>query len=69
MRRPHGVANLVGRIAAAAGGDAEVVAGGLAYEPEVYAPMMEEEALSFSSAWGVSVLLRVCVIFFKTVTN
>ena len=69
MRRPHGVTNLVGRIAAAAGGDTEVVAGGLAYEPEVYAPMMEEEALSFSTAWGVSVLLRVCVIFFKTVTN
>ncbi|XP_052165854.1 uncharacterized protein LOC127782623 [Oryza glaberrima] len=52
MRRPHGVADLVGRIAAAAGGDAEVVAGGLAYEPEVYAPMTEEEALSFSTARG-----------------
>uniref|UniRef100_A0A0E0QFX2 Uncharacterized protein n=1 Tax=Oryza rufipogon TaxID=4529 RepID=A0A0E0QFX2_ORYRU len=53
MRRPHGVADLVGRIAAAASGaDAEVVAGGLAYEPEVYAPMTEEEALSFSTARG-----------------
>uniref|UniRef100_A0A0E0LRM9 Uncharacterized protein n=1 Tax=Oryza punctata TaxID=4537 RepID=A0A0E0LRM9_ORYPU len=54
MRRPHGVAELVGRIAAAGGAapDAEVVAGGFAYEPEVYAPMTEEEALSFSTARG-----------------
>ncbi|KAF0900478.1 hypothetical protein E2562_032086 [Oryza meyeriana var. granulata] len=51
MRRPHGVAELVGRIAAAGASDAEV-AGGFVYEPEVYAPMTEEEALSFSTARG-----------------
>uniref|UniRef100_A0A0D9X5L6 Uncharacterized protein n=1 Tax=Leersia perrieri TaxID=77586 RepID=A0A0D9X5L6_9ORYZ len=56
MRRPHGVADLVGRIAAAASaGDSDAAveaARGFAFEAEVYAPMTEEEALSFSTARG-----------------
>uniref|UniRef100_A0A0A9DE37 Uncharacterized protein n=1 Tax=Arundo donax TaxID=35708 RepID=A0A0A9DE37_ARUDO len=49
VRRPHGVAELMGRIAAAGvagavGGAIEVV--------ELDAPMTEEEALSFSTARG-----------------
>ncbi|XP_006659226.1 uncharacterized protein LOC102722514 [Oryza brachyantha] len=53
MRRPHGhgVADLVSRMAAAGASGAEVVTG-FAHEPEVYAPMTEEEALSFSTARG-----------------
>jgi hypothetical protein len=45
VRRPHGVAELMGRIAAAGGdGAVEMV--------ELDAPMTEEEALSFSTARG-----------------
>ncbi|KAL5222296.1 hypothetical protein ABZP36_027009 [Zizania latifolia] len=49
MRRPHGLAEFVGRFTASRAPDAEA---GLAYEPEVYAPMTEEEALSLSTARG-----------------
>ncbi|KAL5232534.1 hypothetical protein ABZP36_031310 [Zizania latifolia] len=49
LRRPHGLAEFVGRFAAAGAADAEA---GFACEPEVYAPMTEEEALSFSTARG-----------------
>jgi hypothetical protein len=45
VRRPHGVAELMGRIAAA-GGD------GAVDMVELDAPMTEEEALSFSTARG-----------------
>ncbi|KAL6843211.1 hypothetical protein ACP4OV_026924 [Aristida adscensionis] len=49
LRRPHGVAELVGRIAAAE----SVVGGAGAVEVvEIDAPMTEEEALSLSTARG-----------------
>ncbi|TVU42026.1 hypothetical protein EJB05_08408 [Eragrostis curvula] len=54
VRRPHGVAELMGRIAAAGGAEGVVSAvGGSAVEVvEFDAPMTEEEALSFSTARG-----------------
>ncbi|KAJ1267849.1 hypothetical protein BS78_07G089800 [Paspalum vaginatum] len=53
MRRPHGVAELVGRFAAAGGAEGVVRAMGGAVEiAEVDAPMTEEEALSLSTARG-----------------
>ncbi|PAN34273.1 hypothetical protein PAHAL_6G080100 [Panicum hallii] len=55
LRRPQGVAELVGRIAAAGGAEGLVGAAGGAVEVEVVefdAPMTEEEALSFSTARG-----------------
>ncbi|KAK3123047.1 hypothetical protein QOZ80_8AG0622970 [Eleusine coracana subsp. coracana] len=51
VRRPHGVAELMGRIAAAGGADG-VVGGGAVEVVELDAPMTEEEALSFSTARG-----------------
>ncbi|XP_051201230.1 uncharacterized protein [Lolium perenne] len=48
MRRPHGVAELVGRIAASGVGEA----GQVAYQAEAYVPMTEEEELSLSTARG-----------------
>jgi hypothetical protein len=48
MRRPHGVAELVGRIAASGVGEA----GEVAYQAEAYVPMTEEEELSLSTARG-----------------
>ena len=48
MRRPHGVAELVGRIAASGVSDA----GEVAYQAEAYVPMTEEEELSLSTARG-----------------
>ena len=53
LRRPQGVAELVGRIAAAGGAEGLVGAAGGAVEVvELDAPMTEEEALSFSTARG-----------------
>lgn len=53
MRRPHGVAELVGRIAAAGGAEGVVGAVDGAVEVvEVGVPMTEEEVLSFSTARG-----------------
>ncbi|XP_062192216.1 uncharacterized protein LOC133895733 isoform X2 [Phragmites australis] len=53
LRRPHGVADLFGRIAAAGGTEGVFGAVGGAVEiVEVDAPMTEEEALSFSTARG-----------------
>ncbi|KAG8046789.1 hypothetical protein GUJ93_ZPchr0008g14071 [Zizania palustris] len=49
MRRPHGFAEFVGRFTASRAPYAEA---GPAHEPEVYAPMTEEEALSLSTARG-----------------
>jgi hypothetical protein len=48
MRRPHGVAELVGRIASSGVGEA----GQVAYQAEAYVPMTEEEELSLSTARG-----------------
>ncbi|WVZ94443.1 hypothetical protein U9M48_040332 [Paspalum notatum var. saurae] len=54
MRRPHGVAELVGRFAAAGGaeGVARAVAGAVEVVELDDSPMTEEEALSLSSARG-----------------
>ncbi|RCV29495.1 hypothetical protein SETIT_6G018000v2 [Setaria italica] len=53
LRRPHGVAELVSRIAAAGGAEGVVGSAGAAVEVvEIDAPMTEEEALSFSTARG-----------------
>lgn len=51
VRRPHGVAELMGRIAAVGGAEG-VVGGGAVEVVELDAPMTEEEALSFSTARG-----------------
>uniref|UniRef100_A0ACD5ZV53 Uncharacterized protein n=1 Tax=Avena sativa TaxID=4498 RepID=A0ACD5ZV53_AVESA len=48
MRRPHGVAELVGRIAASGVSES----GEVAYQAEAYVPMTEEEELSLSTARG-----------------
>ncbi|KQJ95682.1 uncharacterized protein LOC100844999 [Brachypodium distachyon] len=48
LRRPHGVAELVGRIAASGVG----VSGDVAYAPEPFVHMTEEEELSLSTARG-----------------
>ncbi|KAL6659100.1 hypothetical protein ACP70R_003140 [Stipagrostis hirtigluma subsp. patula] len=54
LRRPQGVAELVGRIAAAGGAEGPFGAGGggAVEVVEIDAPMTEEEALSFSTARG-----------------
>ncbi|KAL6662098.1 hypothetical protein ACP70R_001482 [Stipagrostis hirtigluma subsp. patula] len=54
LRRPQGVAELVGRIAAAGGAEGGFGAGGggAVEVVEIDAPMTEEEALSFSKTRG-----------------
>jgi hypothetical protein len=52
VRRPHGVAELMGRISAARGADGVVGGSGAVEVVELDAPMTQEEALSFSTARG-----------------
>jgi hypothetical protein len=52
VRRPHGIAELMGRIAAAGGAEGVVGGDGAVKVVELDAPMTEEEALSFSTARG-----------------